>query len=294
MQKKNVIAQATTLVPEFEEILENFIKKMTLKGLSKKTIECYSRIAAQTTLFFKCNPLLLTEKQLDSYLFHLKTTHKGETAFKQAIYGLRSLFSLNGKKALKTKLPSLPKKNKLPVVLSPDECRKLFATPDNFRDRFLMAFMYSAGLRISEISKLRIADIDTRRMTVHVVQYKGNKDRYVPMSKYIADSIPKYLNQYSPKDFFFNSYMGKQFTVRGIQRVFRDAAQKSGILKNISSHTLRHTYATHLIENGTDLITVKNVLGHENIVTTMIYLHVAQPDASVFRNPFDLLYPDRK
>ena len=290
MQKKNVLAQAISLVPEFEEIHENFIQKLTLKGLSKKTIECYSRIAAQTTLFYKCNPLLLNEKLLDKYLFHLKTTRQGETAFKQTIYGLLSLYELSGKKTLKTKLPSIPQKEKLPLVLSQEECRKLIETPTEFRDRFLIALMYSSGMRISEISRLKIADIDTQRMFIRVVQSKGNKDRYVPLSKIIAYKIPKYLKYYSPKEFFFNSCKGKPFSVRGIQRVLKQAVKDSGILKNASSHTLRHSYATHLLENGVNLLTIKNVLGHENILTTMIYLHVVQPIASSFKNPFDLLY----
>jgi len=294
MQKKNVIAQATSLVPEFADVCANFIQKLTINGLSHKTIECYTRIAAQTSLYFRCNPLLLTEKQLDAYLFHLKTTREGETAFKQAVYGLRSLFQLSGKKALKTKLPSIAQKDKLPVVLSQDECRKLIHAPDNLRDRLLIAFMYSTGMRISEISKLRIADIDTHRMTVHIVQSKGNKDRYVPLSKYIADTMPKYLKICSPLDRFFNSCNGKQFTVRGIQRVFREAVKKSGISKNICSHTMRHTYAVHLLENGTDLLTIKNLLGHKSIITTMIYLRVAKSIVSTFKNPLDLLYSGRK
>jgi len=150
--------------------------------------------------------------------------------------------------------------------------------------------MCSSGLRINEVSKLRIEDIDIDRMQIRVVQAKGNKDRYVPLSKYIAERFTEYLKIYNPQKFFFNSCNGKQFSVRGIQRIFREAVKSSGIKKKATSHTLRHSYATHLLENGVDLITIKNVLGHKKITTTMIYLHVAQPKPSNFKNPLDILY----
>jgi len=287
---KNVINQAIITITDFKEIHQNFIERLTIKGVTKRTIEAYTRNIAQISLFFNQNPLELKEKQLNQYLYHLKTTRTGATAFKHAIYSLRSLYELNGKKAMKTKLPSIPQPERLPTVLSLEECKKLIQAPDNLRDRYLIAFMYSSGLRISEVSKLKIGDIDTDRMQIRVVQGKGNKDRYVPLSKYIAERLPKYLDMYKPQIYLFNSCNGKQFSVRGIQRIFREAMKKTGILKKVTSHTLRHSYATHLLESGVDLITIKNVLGHKNITTTMIYLHVAQPKPSGFKNPLDLLY----
>ena len=287
---KNVFTQATESIEGFSEISKNFIEKLTLNGVSKKTIEVYTRNIAHIAIYFKQNPLDLKEKQLNEYLYHLKTTREGETAFKHAIYALRSLFELSGKKALKTKLPSLPQRTKLPVVLSQNECKKLISAPLKFRDHFLIAFMYSSGLRINEVSKLKIRDIDTDRMQIRVEQSKGNKDRYVPLSKYIAEGLPKYFTMHNPQIYLFNSCKGKPFTVRGIQRVFREAVIASGILKQATSHTLRHTYATHLLESGVDLVTIKNVLGHQNITTTMIYLHVAQPQINIFKNPLDMLY----
>ena len=287
---KNIIFEAYSSVAEFKSVYDNFIENLTIKGLTQRTIEAYGRTIAQIALYFNLNPLLLKEKQLNQYLFHLKQTREGETAFKLAIYSLRSLFDINHKKTLKTKLPSIKQKEKLPLVLSTAECKKLFKAPDKFRDRFLLAFIYSSGLRINEISRLKIQDIDLDRLQIRVVQSKGNKDRYIPLSKYIAAKIPHYLKVYAPKTYFFNSCNQKQFSVRGIQRVFRMAVKKSGIIKNATSHTLRHSYATHLLENGVDLVSIKNVLGHKNISTTMIYLHVAQCKPIEFKNPLDVLY----
>jgi site-specific recombinase XerD len=287
---KNVISEAISCIKGFDVVYQNFIQKLTIGGKTQRTIEVYGRNAAQIALYFNKNPLLLNEKNLSDYLFHLKTTRTGDTAFKHAIYSLRSLFENSGKKSLKTKLPSIAQKEKLPLVLSLQECKNLITTPLKLRDRFLFAFMYSSGLRINEVSRLKICDIDTDRMQIRVVQSKGNKDRYVPLSKYIADTLAKYLKMYNPREFLFNSCNGKQFSVQGIRRVFRESKKAAGILKNATSHTLRHSYATHLLENGVDLITIKNVLGHKDIRTTMIYLHVAQPEKTAFKNPLDVLF----
>jgi len=288
---KNVISDAICTVNDFEMVLQRFIEQLTIKGLSEKTIDAYTRNIAQIATYFKTNPLLLKEKQLDAYLYHLKSTRTGQTAFKLAIYALRSLFEHNGKKALKNKLPKISQPSRVPVVLSVSECKKLISTPLKFKERFLIAFMYSSGLRIGEIARLRIADIDTDRLQIRVVQGKGAKDRYVPLSYYIAQTLPKYLQMHNPTTWLFNSSRrGEAFSVRSIQRVVRQAVKDAGIRKEVTAHTFRHTYATHLIEYGVDLVTIKNVLGHKNIQTTMLYLHVAQPKSSGFRNPLDILY----
>ena len=288
---KNRVLEAIDKIEGFQEIHSRFILKLTLKGLSQRTLEAYTRTIAQIALHFNQSPLLLTQIQLEQYLYHLKKDHTGASAFKFAIYALRSLFSFFGIDKLKTQLPSIRQSNRLPVVLSQNDCKKLIYKSFKFRNRFLIAFLYSSGLRISELSNLKISNIDVDRMQIHVQQGKGNKDRYVPLSRYIAATFDKYINATKPKIFLFNSTKsGKQFTVRGIQRVIRATALSCGLSKHVSAHTLRHTYATHLLESGVDLLTIKNVLGHERIETTMIYLHVAKPQPSVFKNPLDVLF----
>ena len=151
--------------------------------------------------------------------------------------------------------------------------------------------MYASGMRLKETCNLRISDVDTDRMQIRVHQGKGRKDRYVPLSKYIASKLPKYFELLHPNDFFFNSTKnGKQFSARGIQRIISQAVKDADIRKTAGAHTLRHSYATHLLENGVDLLTIKNVLGHARIQTTMVYLHVAKPTTNMFKNPLDTLY----
>ena len=287
----NCIAEATQKIEGFGKIHSHFVMKLTIKGVSQRTIEAYTRTVAQIALHFNLSPLLLTENQLNEYLFFLKKTHTGPSAFKFAIYALRSLFSFNGKRKLKTKLPSIPQTKKLPVVLSTTDCKRLINQSSRLRNRFLIAFMYSSGLRVGEIANLKISDVDVNRMQIHVKQGKGNKDRYVPLSRYIAASFDKYLQTMNPTEYLFNSIQSrKKFSVRGIQRIIRATAKACGLSKGVSAHVLRHSYATHLLESGVDLLTIKNVLGHQCIKTTMIYLHVAKPQACEFKNPLDLLF----
>lgn len=289
--EKSAITLACETIKGFSEIHKEFVKLLTIKDVSIPTISAYTRTIAQISLHFQQSPLLLSDKQLKEYLFFMKSSRTGPSAFKLAIYSLRSLFTFFGLKKLKTKLPAIPQTERLPVVLSTEECKRLIKAPKKFRDKFLIAFMYSSGLRLKETVNLKIADIDTDRMQIHVHQGKGRKDRYVPLSKYIAQTLPKYLDTVKPNQYLFNSTKsGKQFSVRGLQRVIRQAVIDSGIHKKAAGHTLRHSYATHLLENGVDLVTIKNVLGHSHIQTTMIYLHVAKPSACVFKNPLDCLF----
>jgi integrase/recombinase XerD len=288
---KNQIHQACETIPGFADLLETYTRKLVIKGVSKNTIHSYTRTLAQIALHFGCLPTELSQKQLESYLYHMRTTHTGPTAFKFAVYAMRSLYDSVGKKRFKTRLPKIPMTGKLPVVLSKSECKKLIAGAQKFRDRFLIAFMYSSGLRVLETLNLRISDVDCERKQIHVRESKYNKDRYVPLSNYIADSMAKYLAAYQPKEFLFNSTKyGKQFSTRGLQRVIRAAGQAANIGKGVSAHVLRHSYATHLLESGVNLLTIKNVLGHSSIQTTMVYLHVAQVQPAEFKNPLDELY----
>jgi site-specific recombinase XerD len=287
----NYVQKAISEVVGFEEIHDDFVKKLTISGLSEHTVSNYARSIAQISVYFKKLPLELTDKELRDYLFYLKKDHTGPSTFKFAIYSLRKLYALNRKRKLKTQLPSIPQRPHLPVVLSYAECKKIIQTPLKLRDRFMLAFLYSSGLRINELSNMKIADIDTDRLQIRILEGKGKKDRYVPLSRLIAEKLPKYLKICNPENYLFNSTKrGKQFSHRGIQRVVRQSKIKAGILKQVSTHTFRHTYATHLLESGVDLLTIKNILGHASIQTTLIYLHVAERVTKKFNSPLDILY----
>jgi site-specific recombinase XerD len=151
--------------------------------------------------------------------------------------------------------------------------------------------IYSAGLRAREASRLHLKDIDSGRMMIHIRQSKYNKDRYVPLSPMILEGLRKYYYACQPVEYLFNGNApGTPLSVRGMQWALREAVKKCKLQKGISLHTLRHSYATHLLEYGMDIVTIKELLGHERIETTLIYLHVAKPNRSNLFSPLDRLY----
>ena len=154
-----------------------------------------------------------------------------------------------------------------------------------------MCFIYSAGLRLLEVRNLKIADVDFDRMMIHIRQTKYNKDRYVPLSPLMAEGLNKYLAAYSPKTYLFNGReVGSKLSAKGVQWPMKEMVKRAGITKQASVHTLRHSYATHLLEQGMDVDTLRKLLGHSHLSTTLIYLHVARLENSTIFSPFDKLY----
>lgn len=191
-------------------------------------------------------------------------------------------------------LPSIERPKKLPVVLSHREVRQLLHTPKLLKHRLVLALLYGCGLRNFELRNLQRSDLDFDRKMVHVRQGKGRKDRYVPLSSMLIRGLRKYLLAENPVIWCFNGNdrTGKpvQLSSQGVQWIVREARKHSGIPKEITPHILRHTYATHLLEMGLDIMSVKDLLGHADIQTTLIYLHVAQSGRQKPFSPLDRLY----
>ena len=189
------------------------------------------------------------------------------------------------------RLPSLKKENKLPVILNRSELKELFSAPKLLKQKIVLTLIYSAGLRGREVINLKISDVDLERMTIHIRQSKYKKDRIVPLSKYMVKGIKKYLKAENPHIWLFN---GKephiQYSVRGLSWVMRENLKKTSIKKDVNLHSLRHSYATHLLEEGVNIVTLKQLLGHADITTTMIYLHVAKSKYVNPHSPLDSLY----
>jgi site-specific recombinase XerD len=185
----------------------------------------------------------------------------------------------------------MKKSHTLPEVLSKSECKELFKVPKSFKHRFLLAFAYSTGMRLNELRFVRISEIDIDRMQVRVRQGKGKKDRYVVLSQYIKTTLPSYLESYKPEIYLFEGISsGHEMCERSIQNIIIEAIKKTNIKKQVSLHTLRHSFATHLLEDGVDLYTIQNLLGHNQIRTTIMYLHIAQVLPKTAKSPLDTLY----
>jgi len=291
-KKQTVIERACISVPGFAEMYNKLERKVILGGLSKSTLYNYGRSIAKVGLYFGKIPLELEDDQIEDYLLMLKDkVNPSESYFKHTVYGLRYLFRLFGREDRAIKLPILQRPKKLPIVLSQEECKILFKTPRLLKHRVMLSLIYSAGLRMSELKNLRLEDIDRYRMRIHIRQGKYYKDRYAPLSKLILRGLDKYIEAVQPQKWLFNGReSGSPISSRGIQWTMREAIKKSGIQKHAVVHTLRHSYATHLLEMGVDIITIKNLLGHERIETTMVYLHVARLELRTAFSPLDKLY----
>ncbi len=190
-----------------------------------------------------------------------------------------------------------PKKDrKLPAVLSREEISKLLSSIANVKHKAILMLTYSAGLRVSEVVKLKLEDIDTERKLIHIRGAKGRKDRYTILSDVAMNTLKLYIESYHPENWLFPSKEDNSYiTVRTVQRIFEDACNKAEIKKDVTVHSLRHSFATHLLESGIDLRYIQELLGHKSSKTTEIYTHVSNRDLGKIQSPLDcILNPEVK
>lgn len=210
------------------------------------------------------------------------------------MYGLRYLYRVYDKQESRVILPSIERQKALPVVLSQQEVKQLLSAPKLLKHRLILSMLYGCGLRNFELCNIKLADIDFDRKQLHVRKGKNRKDRYVPLCDMLIRGIKKHIESEGPVEYLFNgkSRTGEYIalTSRGVQWAAREARSKSGIKKKVTTHSLRHSYATHLLEMGTDIITLKELLGYEDIQTTILYLHVSRVGRKAPFSPLDKLY----
>ncbi len=296
MRKKSgftMIEQAIELVPEFATVIRKLEQQVTLRGQSKSTLNNYIRRIALFVIHFGKLPEQIDPEEINEYLVALARDPKSpsRSSFKHMVYGLRYYYRLMGLNKNAIALPSLKKETKLPVILNYQELKELFGAPTLLKQRIVLALIYSAGLRGQEVINLKISDIDFMRKVIHIRQSKYKKDRIVPLAESMALGLKKYLGAENPHVWLFN---GKEsdgrYSVRGLAWVMRENLKKTSIKKDVNLHSLRHSYATHLLEQGLNIVTVKELLGHADITTTMLYLHVAQCPLLKPHSPLDRLY----
>lgn len=296
MRKKSgftIVEQAIVLVPEFEKVVRKLEQQVSLRGQSKSTLNNYIRRIALFVVRFEKLPEQIEPDEINEYLAALARDPRSpsRSSFKHMVYGLRYYFRLLGMNKSAIALPSLKKDTKLPIILNHIELKVLFAAPTLLKQRVVLTLIYSAGLRGQEVINLKISDIDFVRRTIHIRQSKYKKERIVPLAESMAVGLKKYLKAENPHIWLFN---GKEpdgrYSVRGLSWVMRENLRKTSITKDVNLHSLRHSYATHLLEQGLNIVTLKELLGHADITTTMIYLHVAQCPLIKPHSPLDTLY----
>lgn len=287
-----LVSQAKTNVPGFASAYAKFHERVTLDQNSKSMIVNYSRSLAAIALHFDRPPQEISVEEINGYLYRM-TVHEKQSIsyFKQAVYGLRHWFRLFGMEEKAIQMPSIRKEKKLPVVLSREECKELFKAPRLFKHKYLLTFAYAAGLRMNELRLLKISDVDLDRKQVHIRLGKGKKSRYVVLSTLLAKKFQQYLDDVKPQVYLFEGQTPAQpMGERSIQYVINEALRKTNIKKQASMHTLRHSFATHLMDDGINIQSIQHALGHADIRSTMVYLHVAQVKTQPVHSPLDILY----
>lgn len=269
-------------------------------GRSQSTFKNYSRHVASIALYFGKIPTELDPEQVHDYLFYLQKKSKSpsQAYFKHCVYGLRFLLKSEGLSYEYLRLPSIKHEKKLPVVLSKPEVWAMLQGAKLLKHKILIGLLYGCGLRCMEARSLRLQDLDFDRKQLKVVQGKGKKDRYVPLSIHLIRGLKKHIEVEKPQDYLFNGQpagrgggdFDGRYSQRGVQWAVKQVAKAVGIQKEVHVHTLRHTYATHLLEDGMDIITLKDLLGHQNLETTLEYLQIAQLESQQKFSPLDTLF----
>ncbi len=272
------------------DAIELMKKEMLRRNYSLRTIKTYLYSLNKFLLYADKDIKKIKKQDIKDYLDKLTSRNKTGSTINVNLQAIKFLFEeiLNKKLTLKIKFSKIPKK--LPVFLTKDEIVKLINNIKNEKHNLMIKLIYAAGLRVSELVNLRIKDLEFDNGYGWVRQGKGNKDRIFV----IAESLKKELTEYIKKEdlsydsWLFNSYNG-QMSTRTVQEIIKKAAKKSKINKKVHPHTLRHSYATHLIENGYDVTSVQALLGHSSMETTMIYLHIAPKKFIDVKSPLDSL-----
>lgn len=280
-------------LPELKErgkvSLERFGKWMQEKRLSKSTIRTYMDV---TALILRYGQLKKKEKVSGRLIENFNYEYIIKSGFSisyqnQCINGIKKYLQYLGNPVEEIQLQRPRKSKNYPEVLSMQEVKNILEVTPNLKHRTLLSLIYSAGLRIGEAIALRIKDIDSKRMLIHIKNAKGRKDRYTLLSYQFLELLREYYKTYRPADFLFEGQNGGQYSAGSAQNILKKAVLKVGIRKKVTLHTLRHSFATHLLENGTDIRYIQSLLGHSSPKTTMIYTHVSETSIRKIKNPFD-------
>ena len=278
------------------ELREKMKMDMELKGYSPKTIKSYIGHVSNFAKYYNKSPELLREKEIREYLHYCIMEKKlSEGTVNYINSSLKFFYTKtlnrywNSDKIARMKEPS-----KLPAVLSPDEVKSIFDVTENLKHKAILMTVYSAGLRVSEVCNLKITDIDSKNMQILIREGKGKKDRYSLLSKSNLDILREYWSRYHPTEYLFSG-KGRTDSIspRSVQKMLEKSIKNTKITKHATVHTLRHSFATHLLDAGTDICYIQRLLGHTRITTTTIYLHLRRMDLLNIKSPLDTLLGEK-
>ncbi len=262
-------------------------KEMQMRNYSQETINIYAWHMMDLLDWCMKSPEMIHIQEIKDFLIHLQEK-KGLARVKQATWAFKFYFQHILQSPIVLDIPRIRKTHDLPKVLSKEEVKKLISAKTNIKHRLLLSIIYSAGLRVREAVQLRLKDIHFERGEITVIQGKGFKDRISLLSESVIGLIRVYLQRYDVKDFLFpGEESNSHLSIRSAQLVFKQALKSAGINKNMGIHSLRHSFATHLLEQGVDLRCIQKLLGHKSVKTTEIYTHVSTTFLKKIVNPLD-------
>lgn len=272
---------------------QRMIEELRRRNYAERTIRTYVLGVAAFARFHRRSPDALGAEEIRQFQLHLKNEKKlSFSSYNTVTCALRFFYRhvIGITDDIVGMVPFARKERKLPAILSQDEVRAILDAVERQRDRVLITVAYACGLRVSEVATLKVGDIDGKRMLVHVHSGKGRKDRLVPLSPSLLEMLRVWWLVMRPKDWLFPGMKaGTHVDTRTIQRAVRRAVESAGIKKKVTPHTLRHCFATHLLEAGTDLRILQTLLGHSRIGTTFRYHHVSRTDVTATKSPLDFL-----
>jgi len=276
------------------ELRQKMIRAMDLKDLSKHTQRTYLAAVTGLAKHYRQSPDKLTQEMIEDYLLYLKNV-KGNAPNTRGtvLTGLRFFYGHVAQKEIPIDHSACRKVRKLPTVLVQEDIWKIISAPENLKHRLILMTTYSAGLRASEVRALKPEHIDSQRMLIKVENGKGSKDRYSLLSKTLLAELRNYYRKHRPKTYLFPSSFKKNtiktLSYEAVRCIYEKARKKAGVKKGPGIHTLRHSFATHLLEAGYDIRKIQVLLGHTKLSTTMIYLHVSRKTLSKISSPMDLI-----
>jgi integrase/recombinase XerD len=292
-QKIDASQNTLNQIHEVNQIaLQKLVEAIQLKGYSPSTLATYRNEFAQLLIILKDKPVetMMADRLRDYFVYCVNTLKLSENTIHSRINAVKFYFEqVIKREKLFIDIPRPKKKLQLPNVLAISQIEKLFAQLGNLKHRTMLYMAYSAGMRVSEVVALKVNDIHSERMVINIKGAKGKKDRTVNLSEGILILINKYLEQYTPKLWLFEGQYGGQYSDRSLQQTFQRAKLAAKIIQPVTFHSLRHSYATHLHESGTDIKLIQELLGHNDIKTTLRYTHVSKRTIENIKSPFDNL-----
>jgi site-specific recombinase XerD len=268
------------------------VQDLKLAGYSPVTARIYLHYAKHFAKYFMCSPDQMGEREVRAFLLHLLEERKlGHGSYRQAYSALKFLYCVTLDRPFEVEaIPRRRKAKPLPVVLSGSEIRELLGGFRSPKYRTVTMVLYGAGLRVFEACRLRVADIDSRRMLIHVREGKGRKDRYVMLSQRLLEALRSHWKIHRSQGFLFPGQSGDgHLSTEAVRSAMRRVATRIGLKKRVSPHLLRHSFATHLLEIGTDVTVVQAVLGHRYITATARYTSISTRLIRRIRSPLDVL-----